>query len=348
MTKMFSLTRYPGNPILSPLPDHNWENFSVCNPGACFDRGTFHLLYRAAGDDAEHRIHLGLAVSEDGLHFTRTSETPVFSPSSDGPDAGCVEDPRIVRFDDDYYITYAYRHFPPGRYWLNHDSAANKPQAAGDAPRFVRENLTASGLAVTRDFRSFQRLGRITAAHLDDRDVLIFPEKLQGNFAMLHRPREWAGTSYGCDYPSIWISFSNDLLHWRDDRILARNAFPWERKIGAASPPILTGRGWLTLYHAVDDKGVYRVGAMLLDPQKPERVIARCPQPVLEPTEPYELNGLYAGCVFPTGNIVVGDTLFVYYGAADRCCCVATASLDELVSHVGRFPAPLSSGNTSP
>jgi predicted GH43/DUF377 family glycosyl hydrolase len=335
---MFTLQKYSGNPILSPLAEHSWENFSVCNPGACFDQGIFRLLYRAAGNDAAHRIHFGLAVSEDGFCFTRTSATPVFSPSFDGPDAGCVEDPRIVRFGADYFISYAYRIFPPGRYWLNHDSAVDKPKADLCAPRFVRENLTASGLVITRDFKSFQRLGRITPAHLDDRDVVLFPEKVRGRFVMLHRPREWVGQIYGCDYPSIWISFSDDLLHWDNNTLLAKNTFPWETKIGAASPPIKTQQGWLTFYHAVDKKGVYRVGAVLLDIENPKHVLARVPHPLLEPQESYELNGLYSGCVFPTGNVVIGDMLFVYYGAADRVCCVATASMKELLSYLSQFP----------
>ncbi len=113
------LQRFEGNPILSPEPAHAWESLVATNPGAWYDpaSGLVKLLYRAAGDDAEHRIHFGLAVSEDGYHFERTSDQPVFSPSEDGFDAGCVEDPRIVQLGDWLYITYAARPFPPGRYW---------------------------------------------------------------------------------------------------------------------------------------------------------------------------------------------------------------------------------------
>ena len=113
---MMKLERYDGNPILSPNPKNAWESEVTTNPGAWYDEktGTVYLLYRAAGADPEHKIHLGLAVSNDGYNFERTSDQPVFSPSVDGFDAGCVEDPRIVRMGNYFYVTYACRPFPPG------------------------------------------------------------------------------------------------------------------------------------------------------------------------------------------------------------------------------------------
>lgn len=107
------LKKFEGNPILTPFPGNEWESLVTCNPGVYYDNGTFYMLYRAAGNDTEHVIRLGLATSKDGFHFERQSDKPVFAPSLDGPDAGCVEDPRIVKFDNEYYITYAYRPVPP-------------------------------------------------------------------------------------------------------------------------------------------------------------------------------------------------------------------------------------------
>lgn len=107
------LKRCADNPVLSPLKKNAWESLSVCNPGAWYEDGTFYLLYRAAGEDKEHIIRFGLAVSKDGFHFERVSDKPVLSPVIDSPDSGGIEDPRIVKFDDVFYITYAYRPFPP-------------------------------------------------------------------------------------------------------------------------------------------------------------------------------------------------------------------------------------------
>src|SRR3989344_6051599 len=113
------LTKYKGNPVLLPNPKNAWERSVVCNPGACYDKGTVYLLYRAAGTDKEHKIHFGLATSKDGFKFKRVSEEPVLSPSADGYDAGCVEDARIVKMGGYFLVTYAFRPFPPRQHWKN-------------------------------------------------------------------------------------------------------------------------------------------------------------------------------------------------------------------------------------
>lgn len=331
------LRKYDKNPVLSPVKKNSWESFSVCNPGAWYEEGNFYLLYRAAGEDKEHVIHFGLAKSSDGFCFERVSDKPILSPSLDGPDSGCIEDPRIVKFGKDFYITYAYRPYPPGQYWLNPGGKALTGIKSQYAPRVIRENITNSGLLFSKDLKTFHRLGRITKATLDDRDVVLFPEKVEGKYVMFHRPVEWAGRNYPCRYPSIWISFSEDLLTWGDDYLLTTGIFPWETKIGASPPPIRTDEGWLTLYHGVDKQGIYRVGVMLLDLSNPRKIIARAPEPIMEPDRDYELKGVYSGCVFPTGNVAVDDELFVYYGGADKYCCVATSSLKDLLKYVLKF-----------
>jgi len=328
------LKRHKDNPILSPKTENEWENLSVCNPGAYYENGIFYLLYRAAGNDEQHVIHFGLATSKDGVHFERVSARPVLSPSIDGMDAGCVEDPRIVKYGDYFYITYAYRPFHPGRYWLNPNSMAYMPGGPKEAPRFIRENLTNSGLLMSKDLKTFHRLGRITKGDSDNRDVVLFPEKIAGKYLMLHRPKELTGAKYSCAYPSIWISFSDDLLTWEDGHVFVSGNSYWETKVGGASPPLRTDKGWLVLYHAVDGKGVYRVGALLLDIDNPLRIIARTKDFIMEPEQEYETNGLYPGCVFPTGNVIRGDELFVYYGAGDRHCGLATCSVTELIDYL--------------
>jgi len=327
---------------LSPLDDSPWENLVTCNPGVIYDGGTFYMLYRAAGDDEDHVIRFGLATSTDGFHFTRVSREPVFGPSEDGPDSGCVEDPRIVKLGDTFYITYAYRPYAPGRYWTFPHDVVRLPACDGFAPKAWAKSLGNTGLAMTKDFRSFRRLGRLTSPVLDDRDVILFPEKVGGKFVMLHRPKDWVGASYGVSEPSIWIKFSDDLLAWEDKPstlLLTGRPNSWEEKIGGSTPPILTDEGWLMLYHGVADGGLaqYSVGALLLKADDPTVVLSRTPEPILEPELPYETQGFYNGCVFPTGNVVVDGTLYVYYGAADKHVGVATCKLDELLKYLNNF-----------
>jgi len=336
------LQKYSGNPILTPLADSPWENLVTCNPGVFYDNGTFYMLYRAAGDDEDHVIRFGLATSTDGFHFTRMSARPVFGPSVDGPDSGCVEDPRIVKFGDTYYITYAYRPYAPGRYWTFPHDVVRLPDCDSFAPKAWAKSLGNTGLAMTRDFCTFRRLGRLTSPVLDDRDVIIFPQKVGGKYVMLHRPKDWVGARYGVAEPSIWIKFSDDLLAWEDkpsQLLLTGRPHSWEEKIGGSTPPILTSEGWLMLYHGVADGGLaqYSVGALLLDADDPTKVLARTPEPILEPELPYEMSGFYNGCVFPTGNVVVDGTLYVYYGAADKYVGVATCPLEELLKYLKQF-----------
>jgi predicted GH43/DUF377 family glycosyl hydrolase len=333
------LTKYPGNPILSPNSRQSWESLVVCNPGVIYAHEKFYMLYRCAGNDANHVIRFGLAVSQDGFHFKRASARPSLSPSTDGEDAGCIEDPRIVKMNGCFFITYAYRPYFPRKYWLQPDNAAYTPRAHS-LPKAFGQNLTSSGLLMTTDFKQYRRLGRITDPTLDDRDVILFPEKINGQYALLRRPMQWTGPKYGTKHPAIWICFGEDPLKWGPATLLAKAKFPWEQKIGGSSPPLKHRKGWLVLYHAVDAKGVYRVGAMVLDLKDPRKVIARAPEPIMSPEADYEWKGLYPhGVVFPTANVVVDGKLFVYYGCADKYIGVATANFDKLVNYVLQFHA---------
>jgi beta-1,2-mannobiose phosphorylase / 1,2-beta-oligomannan phosphorylase len=332
------LIKYEKNPVLSPESKNDWENLVVCNPGVWHENGTFYMLYRAAGNDEGHVIRFGLAISNDGFNFSRVSNRPVFAPAVEGPDSGCVEDARIVKFDDNFYVTYAFRPFPPGQYWkFAHDEVLT-PDVGENAPLFLKNNIANSGLAMTKDFRKWQRLGRITQSNLDDRDVILFPEKINGKFAMLHRPKEWVGDAYGTNFPAIWIRYSDDLLVWNGPSQIIIKGIEggWEEKVGGSTPPLKTDKGWLFLYHGVENggNGFYRVGAALLDLNDPTRVLGRTKTWIMEPEHKYEIEGLYNGCVFPTGNVILGETLYVYYGAADKYIGVATANVNELINYI--------------
>ena len=335
------LSKYAGNPILSPKQENEWESLVTCNPGVFYDNETFYMLYRAAGNDKEHVIRFGLATSKDGFHFERFSDLPVFAPAADSFDSGCVEDARIVKFDDDYYITYAYRPYPPGQYWnFKHDEVC-LPESGEHTPSALKNNLGNSGLAITKDFVHFRRLGRLTSSVLDDRDVILFPEKIKGKYWILHRPKQYVGKEYGVDYPSIWLKSSDDLLNWESQEShLLMKGVPgtWEEKIGGSTPPLRTAEGWLVLYHGVENGGLgyYRVGVVLLDIDNPLKIIAKSPGFIMEPEEDYEINGYYKGCVFPTGNVIVNDMLYVYYGGADKYVGVATCNIHQLLKSLER------------
>jgi len=328
--------KFAGNPILSPIPSNTWENLVVCNPAAWYEDGVFYLLYRAAGDDEDHLIHIGLATSKDGFEFSRVQDSPVLSPTIGSFDAGSVEDPRVVKFGDEFYMTYAFRPYPPGQYWKYEYDGVKAPKHNKYAPKCLKENVGNTALAVSKDLINFKKIGRLTEPSLDDRDVILFPEKIGGKFYMLHRPKDYVGAKYGTNQPSVWIKSSDDLMTWNvPSTLLLKGEQWWEVKVGGNTPPIKTSEGWLMLFHGVDDKHTYRVGACLLDLEDPTKILYRTKDFIMEPETEYEKNGLYKwGVVFPTGNVLVDDTLYVYYGASDQWCCVATANIHELVQFI--------------
>ncbi len=337
------LTRHPANPILSPNPENAWESLVTTNPGAWYEEreGVVYLLYRAAGADLAHHIYFGLATSTDGVNFKRQSSLPVFGPSVDGLDAGCVEDPRVVKMGEWFYVTYAARPYPPGQYWKAEEGRPTIwNEFPDEAPRLLRTNATTTSLALTRDFVNWKRAGLLTRPVDDDRDVILFPEKINGQFVKIHRPMNWVGAQYGTEFPAMWISYGDDLLNWGESRLLIKAELGWEnKKIGGNTPPIRTRDGWLTLYHAVGSDGHYRLGALLLDLNDPSRVIGRSRDWLLQPEEWYELNGYYPGVCFPCGKVIIDGTLFVYYGGADKYIGLATCQLEELLDDLRRHSA---------
>lgn len=332
------LKKWEKNPILEPTGKGDWEKYAVCNPGAFYDKGKVYLLYRASAETDTYRIYMGLAESEDGYHFKRVSDRPIYNPTQQF-ELGGVEDPRITKFGDTYYITYAARAVPFTAF-----VQGKGPQYPPDAPRALRENLTRTGLLETKDFRNYRCLGPITKNDVDNRDVILFPEKIKGKYVMLHRPADWVGPKYNCEKTGIWLATSEDMLHWGHDVLLAEPhpEMPWqELKIGGSTPPIKTDRGWFVMYHGVQGTGknrYYRQGVMMLDLEDPSKIISRPKEVILEPTEKFEKEGVECNVVFATANVIIGDDLFVYYGGADKVCCVATAKFKDLVDFAMSAP----------
>ena len=330
------LKKWDGNPILKARPGSYWEGGGVLNPGALYDNGKVSLLYRAGGSDG--RIYIGLAESRDGFHFERVSDKPVLAPSDDGFDAGCLEDPRVVKMGDTYYMTYAARAHLPMEHW----AGRKRKNLPSQAPAWT-ENWTRSGLAKSKDLRNWERLGPCTSDDIDNRDVILFPEKIKGKYVMMHRPIDRFGNRFP-EYKnaSIRLIYSDDMKTWYGDRLLALTEAKWENGpigwIGGGTPPIRTKEGWLTIYHAVadlDGKGLaYRAGVMLLDLEDPGKIISRPPDCILEPGASFEMQGAVDRVVFPCGAVVLGEELFVYYGAADSVCCVATVNMKQFMQWI--------------
>ena len=330
------LKKYANNPILTKNPANQWEELCVLNPAVIFndEDKTFYMLYRAAGNDAQHYIYLGLAKSKDGIHFKRESDKPLISGDPNGIDAGGCEDPRLIKMGDYFYLTYASRPFPPGQYWReDKEYFGFQPQYG---PKVLIYNNTLTHLAISKDLRHWKKLGPITDAHCDDRDVVIFPETINGKFYMLSRASERCGEGYENENPAIWISSSDDLLRYDEYSLLMKGEEDWEsKKIGISTPPIKTKDGWLVFYHGVSKKDdAYRVGAILLDLNDPTKILRRTKDFIMEPEAEYETNGYYNGCVFPTAVVKKDELLYIYYGAGDKVICLATVKEEELLKYL--------------
>ena len=194
-------------------------------------------------------------------------------------------------------------------------------------------------LALTRDFRSFERFGVIMPP--EDKDAALLPRRINGYWAMIHRPVTPTGAH-------MWISYSPDLRHWGSHKVIleARRGGWWDaNKIGLCSPPIETSKGWLTIYHGVRKTAsgsIYRLGLALFDLEKPEVCLQRGSSWMFGPEAPYERIGDVRDVVFPCGQTIAadGDTIRLYYGAADSCMAMATGSIRSLLAWLDMHSSP--------
>jgi predicted GH43/DUF377 family glycosyl hydrolase len=245
--------------------------------------------------------HLRVFRSQDGRSIDSINGDR-FGPANQNEEFG-VEDPRLTRIGDTFYFTYV----------------------------AVSRHGAATALASTKDFKSFQRHGIIFSP--ENKDVVLFPEKIHGFHFALHRPN--GATPF--TKPEMWLARSPDLVHWGANELFLGGSERWDiGRIGAGTPPLRTAEGWLEIYHGNSRReedqgiGVYSAGALLMDLENPRRILATIGRMFVPETD-YEREGFVPNVVFPTGIIQRGETVLVYYGAADTCTAVTEFSLKQIL-----------------
>ncbi len=320
---LISLEKSKFNPVLFSRNEFAWESFATYNPAAFYADGRIHILYRAQGPDLISSI--GYASTEDGVRIDERLEKPVYLPQevfesyqkdstsaveqkyvSGGGIAGC-EDPRITLIDQRVYMTY-----------VAFDGAS--------PPRVALTSIDLIDFLAKRWL--WERPVLISRPGIVDKSAVIFPEKINGKYVIMHRV-----------FPDILIDYEDDLnfdgTRWLQGkhRISIRENMWDSRKIGAGAPPLKTSEGWLLIYYGVDDRDdcFYKMGAMLLDLKDPTKVLYRSSTPILEPNDWYENCGFKPGIVYPCGAVILNEKLLVYYGGADCVVCVASRNLNEFL-----------------
>jgi len=305
--KKYIVKRHPENPVLTAADFPN-DVVTVFNAAVVkIGRKDYRMLARVENSALER--YMWVCDSKDGVHFKPRPgpvkvpvDDPVYYQYCDGGRQRCYFDPRITLIEGAYYVTF---------------------NAHTDYGCQV-------GLMKTDEkFDHFEWLGIICEP--DNRNIVIFPEKINGMYWRLSRPNV-ERASY------IWTGQSPDLIHWGSPRCLVKTGFPcrWaQTKIGAGGSPIKTNEGWLCIIHGVRPQCtdyVYQLGVMLLDLEDPNKIIGVSKRAILQPEMDYELVGQTPSCVFSTSAIIEDDgTVWIHYGAADTVQCVATASLDDLI-----------------
>jgi len=255
--------------------------------------------------------HLRLATSRDGLSVDWIDPEPTIVPADPLEEYG-VEDARITPLEDEDRCAVTY--VAPSRHGI------------------------VACLLTTADFRTFERHGSIFTT--ENKDVLVYPCRTGGRYSALHRPL----SRTPLHMPEIWYAASPDLVHWGGHRVVLSERRSRFSRLGGGAPPVRVSEGYLELYHGVykpdphERIGTYCTVAALLDAREPWRVVARSSEPLMVPTEPYELRGYTPNVVFPTGAVLDGERLLVYYGAADEASAVAALRLSDVMASLDEAP----------
>jgi beta-1,2-mannobiose phosphorylase / 1,2-beta-oligomannan phosphorylase len=242
--------------------------------------------------------HLRLLSSDDGVHFSESDRFPGLFGMGEQERFG-IEDCRVTEIEGVYYLTYT----------------------------AVSASGVGVGLRTTRDWENFSLPTMILPPH--NKDCALFERKIEGKFFALHRP---SSKEIGGNF--IWLCDSVDANRWGNHKcIIKTREGMWDSaRVGAGASPIWTEKGWLAIYHGADERHRYCLGAFLLDHQNPSIVLGRSIDPIMVPSEPYELSGFFGQVVFTNGHVVEGDKLTIYYGAADEFVCGAEFSIAEILA----------------
>lgn len=332
--------------------DLNFENEGVMNPAVIAEGGYVHMFYRAVREGNHSTI--GYCRLEGPLKVVQRDEKPLLYPDFDYESQG-VEDPRIVKIEDLYYMTYTvYDGTNAAGAWAVSKDLKHFDKKGIITPQLTYDKFTA---LITGDcphigkhfhaykekyFRTYNKSKSRTnngkAYYLTDKNVVFFPRKINGKFYFMHRIKP--------DIQLVAVNELEDLTDefWEKYFLDFTSHISFEAKydhessyIGAGCPPIETSEGWLMIYHSVRDTPsgyMYSASAALLDIHNPAIEIARLPYPLFSPELEYELNGVVNKVCFPTGTATFGDTLYIYYGAADKCIACTSVSLKELVNEL--------------
>jgi len=339
--------RFKENPLLSPadikpcIP--GMEITCLLNPGVFRYKGKIWLLLRVAERPKQIEGKISLPV------YNRNGKIEILSFYKNDPDLD-VYDPRVINYKKkDYLTTISYLRLVCSYDGINfHDAYGYLPIfGKGELETFGIEDCRVAtmedgfclsftevsefgvgvGLIRTKDWKNFSREGMIFPPH--NKDCAIFEKKINGKYYALHSP-----SSPEMDGNYIWLAESLDLIHWGQHKcIITVRPDSWDSKsVGAGGAPIRTEKGWLEIYHGANDEHHYCLGALLLDLNDPSKVLARSIEPIMEPVEKYEQTGFFGNVVFTNGHYVIGDDIFMYYGASDEVICGARFSIKEILS----------------
>lgn len=333
--------------ILLEKTQNGFENEAVFNPAVIREGDHTHLFYRAVREGNYSSV--GYCKLEGPLQVIERDSKPILFPEKKYESQG-TEDPRITKIDDTYYLTYsAYNRVNVfGTYATSTDLKTFK-KGEIITPKFTYREYKhfiecCSGLSEKYLFhyRLFKEHGLgpelSEKLYVWDKNLMFFPSKINGNFAMLHRIHPGIQIVYFKDFADLTREFWEDYMMNLENHVVMDPKLHHESShIGAGCPPIETKHGWLLIYHAAEDTPhgfIYHASAALLDLQDPRVEIARLKKPLLSPTYDWEKEGVVKNIIFPSGTTVFDDTLYIYYGAADERVATASVNLNELLDEL--------------